>query len=334
MNRLIIIGNGFDIAHGLQTKYSDFIDWYWDCWWEKLFKSDDHIEEDELCLFKLIDNSGFKSFWELWNSFPPNKFNKDTKGHLVIKDIVSNEVCEFKWKSELFKEICKSYEINNWVDIENIFYQLLCSKVGLKLSPKMLNDDLDIIRAKLFEYLNEIQKGISKEIIIHDIFDKLYEPIKKQDVAISSKERWNEMLKRRVKYSKEEWQELIGTYRMQKAFIGVSNVEHFIEDYAQKIEQVGVESVPENSIPAEYCFPDRTLMLNFNYTTTADSYFVLYSNRLLVSHIHGDLSNLNSMIFGYGDEMDEHYRTIVNKNDNDYLINIKSNKYLEASNYI
>lgn len=28
MNRLIIIGNGFDLAHGLKTSYNDFILWY------------------------------------------------------------------------------------------------------------------------------------------------------------------------------------------------------------------------------------------------------------------------------------------------------------------
>lgn len=30
MNRLVIIGNGFDLAHGLPTRYEDFINWYWD----------------------------------------------------------------------------------------------------------------------------------------------------------------------------------------------------------------------------------------------------------------------------------------------------------------
>lgn len=29
MNRLIIIGNGFDLAHGLRTRYIDFISNYW-----------------------------------------------------------------------------------------------------------------------------------------------------------------------------------------------------------------------------------------------------------------------------------------------------------------
>ena len=30
MNRLVIIGNGFDMAHGFKTSYMDFINWYWD----------------------------------------------------------------------------------------------------------------------------------------------------------------------------------------------------------------------------------------------------------------------------------------------------------------
>jgi len=28
MNRIILVGNGFDLAHGLKTSYKDFIIWY------------------------------------------------------------------------------------------------------------------------------------------------------------------------------------------------------------------------------------------------------------------------------------------------------------------
>lgn len=28
MNRIIIVGNGFDLAHGVKTSYKDFIEWY------------------------------------------------------------------------------------------------------------------------------------------------------------------------------------------------------------------------------------------------------------------------------------------------------------------
>lgn len=30
MNRIVLIGNGFDLAHGLKTSYKDFIEWYWE----------------------------------------------------------------------------------------------------------------------------------------------------------------------------------------------------------------------------------------------------------------------------------------------------------------
>ena len=73
-------------------------------------------------------------------------------------------------------------------------------------------------------------------------------------------------------------------------------------------------------------------LLTFNYTNTADLY-QKHVNNCTVNHIHGTLSDPNSVIFGYGDELDEHYKSIVNKNDNEYLRNIKSIKYLEAQNY-
>lgn len=37
MNRIIIIGNGFDMAHNLKTGYRDFIDDYWNNVTEKVF---------------------------------------------------------------------------------------------------------------------------------------------------------------------------------------------------------------------------------------------------------------------------------------------------------
>ena len=50
MNRIILIGNGFDLAHGLKTSYNDFIKWYLS---QALFKSvENKIYEDELILIK------------------------------------------------------------------------------------------------------------------------------------------------------------------------------------------------------------------------------------------------------------------------------------------
>ncbi len=39
INRLILVGNGFDLAHGMKTRYSDFIIWYFSKCWEDAKKS-------------------------------------------------------------------------------------------------------------------------------------------------------------------------------------------------------------------------------------------------------------------------------------------------------
>ena len=41
----------------------------------------------------------------------------------------------------------------------------------------------------------------------------------------------------------------------------------------------------------------------------------------------------DSVIFGYGDDLDENYKKISNLNDNRYLTNFKSIKYLESDRY-
>jgi hypothetical protein len=41
MNRLILIGNGFDLAHGMKTSYNDFILWYL----KKCFEEADKVKQ-------------------------------------------------------------------------------------------------------------------------------------------------------------------------------------------------------------------------------------------------------------------------------------------------
>ena len=79
---------------------------------------------------------------------------------------------------------------------------------------------------------------------------------------------------------------------------------------------------------------EDTLLVNFNYTNTEKLYIGENKDKVAVIHIHGELDNPeNPIIFGYGDEIDEKYKHIEQKNDNKYLENIKSIKYLETRNY-
>ena len=53
MNRLVIIGNGFDMAHGLKTSYMDFINWYWEQRLYALLTEQTPISEDVLCKLEI-----------------------------------------------------------------------------------------------------------------------------------------------------------------------------------------------------------------------------------------------------------------------------------------
>lgn len=81
------------------------------------------------------------------------------------------------------------------------------------------------------------------------------------------------------------------------------------------------------------------LMLNFNYTYTPDLYIrdlnPKFANKPLIDsiHIHGELYNgENPLIFGFGDEMDDHYKILEKKNDNRFLDNMKSFGYFRTDN--
>lgn len=66
MNRIILIGNGFDLAHGLSTKYEDFINWYWEQWGLRLLSSSKKEEKDALCSFRLKDEVGLAGWYLVW----------------------------------------------------------------------------------------------------------------------------------------------------------------------------------------------------------------------------------------------------------------------------
>ncbi len=90
--------------------------------------------------------------------------------------------------------------------------------------------------------------------------------------------------------------------------------------------------------------PDQTLLLNFNYTFTESfydnprDYGQFNEDKFTICktiHIHGttDVYDKNRMVFGFGDELDDDYKSIEKLNNNEYLKNIKSINYLEKDNY-
>lgn len=55
MNRIVLIGNGFDLSHGLPTNYESFIQWYWEQCGKNLLQGLGKEVSDGLCSFKIND---------------------------------------------------------------------------------------------------------------------------------------------------------------------------------------------------------------------------------------------------------------------------------------
>lgn len=325
MNRIILVGNGFDLAHNLRTSYKNFIEWYWDDWLLKLRKCYDNIMSDQLCSFTIKNRPGT---WQSFFFHNPDFF-KSSKGYDVVCEMMKDDLFEVVM-CPFLNTICISIECKNWVDIENEYYQ--CLLKSDERTTKELNKSFEYIKQKLVEYL----RTIKYPNIINEIHALIQTPIRKSDVSISGLNYWNDFVDVRCNYGEEEWNELFSDYEI-KTIANPGNL------YKDMIDRWGlpkkshydlseISKMNESELLPHTLIPDRTLLLNFNYTTVADQYLP-NAERFSTIHIHGELSDPNSIIFGYGDEKDKDYGNIIDKNDNEYLRYMKQPHYSESDNY-
>lgn len=320
MNRLVLIGNGFDLAHGLKTSYKDFICWYWKQRVLRLYDCRDKTSDDGLCKFSILT-------YETWNYFLfynhiQLKFVEDTKFIDVTND---KETFGIEYYP-LFERIHKSIETKGWVDIENDYYDLLKEYLNDNAPEEKivaLHSELQLLLEKLVEYLKSIK--VSDELLNTGIRQKIYAPFKTTEISISGQQVLKEHIEAGLKLSDNDWDWKLRPYD------SICYTKGYVEEYKKRLSN-NDPYVGQEEPPHELMLPNNIMLLNFNYTHTADMY-CKKAGIFTVNHIHGDLDNPSSVIFGYGDELDENYRTLLNRNDNKYLSNIKSIKYLEADNY-
>lgn len=324
MNRLVLIGNGFDLAHGLKTRYEDFINWYWENWGVRLLHGMNRTETDSLCTFKINDgievsNWAYAFGWYYQRKNPLIPWDPNMVIQLAKED---TKVSNFSM-SPLLERITKSIETKRWVDIENEYYELL-KKYALENTQEAqidaLNTQLLCLQEKLVEYLKSIE--IPDKLLRTDIRSKIYAPFKIIDISIESQQALTDHIKSDMEADK-------GSIDAKLSLYGDIYSPGRITSYKEKF--LG-NIVLNDELPIDLLLPNNIMLLSFNYTHTAD----LYCKKgwiFTVNQIHGDLNNPKSVIFGYGDELDDDYKTIVNKNENKFLGNIKSIKYLESDNY-
>jgi len=322
MNRLVIIGNGFDLAHGLPTSYGSFLNWIWKNvnkgsdipFIKNIFEinSTDFIITEDLSCYHDFHQYVTKKY-----SFGAYKIEQRS-GRTVSKVYYQETVHHshkvvFSFKNKLF-ELINIKNTENWVDIEYIYYSCLISIVKDEktfaqiTSVHQLNEELLQIKQLLSYYLqNEIEDKF--------IFDKSY-------------------------YRTES---VVDLFEYNYSYL--ENRPHndiFLEfpaNYKNKLIEFDNLFAEDKDMNKNDAF--ETMFLDFNYTSNVANYIEILHSRGKRGYgapfhiqIHGKLNSKDNPInFGFGDEMDDHYKVLEKTGDNNYLENIKSFMYFNNTNY-
>ena len=277
---------------------------------------------------KIYPTSGYEN----WYLFSYNKsFFKDPlnnqwiiSGREFIEKLESKPDCFDIKYTPFLKNICKNIKTKGWVDIENEYYDLLiqCALEGKKdTTVDNLNKQLITLQEKLIVYLSMVNE--TKVEPIDKIKKAIYSPFVDTDISIEGQKELIEHIKGGLKLSEQEWEYKLYQY-------GYKFDAYYILNYKKQIDDGN--TIGGKETPYELLLPNQIMLLNFNYTKTADLYCAQHPI-FSINQIHGKLENPKSIIFGYGDEIDEKYKELERKRDNKCLSNIKSIKYLEADNY-
>lgn len=348
MNRIILIGNGFDLAHNIKTSYKDFINHYW----ENIIQNLKNVVNGNTTTYRKV----FETEEIKIENVPGGPF---TYGDWVVANnfddlinILKNQNLEIIFKNKFLEILTKKHNEQNWVDIENEYYNLLKESFKNAYSSYKiyeLNRDFNQIKKLLEIYLNEVEEKFTDNFgndiadvrLKNNIGYKIYSPFKLKDFTEASINK-----KAEIEFQKIQ-QEIKGLKEEQ---ITISELS---ENNQKVISRIGTNAtikeirkllISDSAVNYFELMPEEILFLNFNYTFTEKIYEnhtqfeSLDSNENFkkhIIHIHGttDKYDRNNVIFGFGDEIDEDYKSIENLNNNDYLENIKSIKYLETDNY-
>lgn len=342
MNRIVLIGNGFDLAHGMKTSYSDFLN---DYWVNVIQEIRDTIKQGDK---EDYENQEIKI--ELIKSL---HLADAVVNYASLNGSLLGQGLKIVFKNKLLEIISdRRKRLVNWVDIEEEYYRLLKDllegKSRVYENIQELNQNLKELEIRLVAYLAGVEESFDKNAkkgdyrrLFSEIGKKIYSPFRLRDFSNFA---INDLINREYKKA------LINRKGLEDETITHQELEekdNMIlslisgENPKKRLRELLLSDGAENIYPL---YPSSILLLNFNYTGTAYHYlnhkefissFQDFAPDVKPIHIHGEIyqASKNPIIFGYGDEIDKDFQKIEDLNDNDFLENIKSIKYLESDNY-
>lgn len=298
INKLFLVGNGLDLALGLKTGYNHFMFW--------LLKKH---------LLLSLENYGQQTAPEGYNTY--NYVLKHYERDIVFaysENELFDVIIKENYGNENLKETFSKFET-----LEDVLNFLNKPHLQISINPKNEHG--------LF---NEIYKQINIGWV--NIEENYFQGIKN---LIKNENSW-EIKEDIIKLNKElqSISDELKVYLLSiKTDVNLITARKYGDQFVEKIKPSDI--ISKKFKEQEFEVGDL-YFLNFNYTNTLLN-IKEQDNRIkgnsIINHIHGYAKGKESIIFGYGDEMDEYYKTIENLRDNEFFKHIKSFQYFKNKNY-
>ncbi|MFR3216462.1 MAG: AbiH family protein [Dysgonomonas mossii] len=360
MNRLILIGNGFDLAHGMKTNYKDFIEHLWFGIYKDLenearkgavrYTSESRIFRDSNNLVEITYSeigynhiNGYLGISNIHDSFDINISKERISASVYskyIRDLIAGATkMRCGYTNSFFEIITNNYTRKNWSDIEADYYKELLANRDSETDVKNLNKDFDQIKKMLKYYLASLEKPHK----LDKIEELIYSPVRMRDIKIDSFGNFKKQLTKHVQLLSKVQEFKNWFSKMIPNFAPLDIIDRLNDTYSVKIAEALLDR--EGTTESNAFFrPSNVLLLNFNYTETDTLYiereearirgFYLEDITVNRNSIHGTISpDDNHMIFGYGDEEADEYKELEKSETLGLLDNVKSINYLKTSNY-
>lgn len=187
MNRLILLGNGFDLAHGMKTSYNDFLKWYLTNCFEIALH--ERTYQDTLITIErqtyTVENaiSAITSSAVLIENLYKQGFQILLYPNVTVKTAGHDTYTlpfRIVFESSFLKKILQNCSYLKWVDIENSFYSILklfARDTHGTEEIRELNNAMDFMIRQLSSYLLSISP-VQPIKVYKDLF---WEPVLKDE---------------------------------------------------------------------------------------------------------------------------------------------------------
>ena len=321
MNDIIILGNGFDLAHGLATGYKDYVR-------EMLIDSlivkggeRPTYTDSPFKLSRSIDKSGV-SVTDLWEAAKKENRKLCELYNSLLETPKDDE-------SRFIRRIIEDFESKGWVDLEETFFSILKESIteeGIdKARIKVLNEQMEELGLSLCQYLGKITETAGTE--------------QSQEVQTYFEEIAKRSINRAIDILNRNKNELISRRTLERGSVTRYDINALFSAAAKELSSITV--------------------LTFNYTDTCkvlykdaltikvkDIEAISQARRVEPSlsdwikdditptfiHIHGSLKE-EDIVLGYGDETTDKFRELEDANDNELTKYFKSFYYMQNPRY-